>query len=97
VLASVHLTKRTVWSLSEARASLERLVGMAEDWSCLDEYLMSYVVDPSQRATVFASSFAAALELVREGEMELNQKEAFAPLYFRKRPPQPTTPDLTAE
>jgi segregation and condensation protein A len=21
--------------------------------------------------------------------MELNQKEAFAPLYFRKRPPQP--------
>ena len=74
----------------------------AEDWSCLDEYLLSYVVDPSQKATVFASSFAAALELVREGEMELHQKEAFAPLYFRKRPPQPvsdamTAPDLTAE
>jgi segregation and condensation protein A len=88
VLASVHLTKRTVWSLSEARASLERLIGLAEDWSCLDEYLLSYVVEPSQRATVLASSFAAALELVREGEMELNQKEAFAPLFFRKRPPQ---------
>jgi segregation and condensation protein A len=90
VLASVHLAKRTVWSLSEARASLERLIGLADDWSCLDEYLMSYVVEPSQRATVFASSFAAALELVREGEMELNQKEAFAPLYFRKRSPEPT-------
>src|SRR5206468_1186518 len=90
VLASVHLARRTVWSLSEARASLERLVGMAEDWSCLDELLMQYVVDPSQRATVFASSFASALELVREGEMELNQKQAFAPLYFRKRPPQPS-------
>jgi segregation and condensation protein A len=89
VLASVHLAKRSVWSLAEARASLERLIGMAdEDWGCLDEYLLTYVVDPSQRATVFASSFAAALELVREGEMELNQKEAFAPLYFRKRPPQ---------
>ena len=88
VLASVHLAKRSVWSLSEARASLERLVGMAEDWSCLDELLMQYVVDPSQRATVFASSFASALELVREGQMELNQKAAFAPLYFRKRPPQ---------
>src|ERR1700746_3432001 len=88
VLASVHLAKRTVWSLSAARASLERLIGLAEEWSCLDEYLLSYVVEPSQRATVFASSFAAALELVREGEMELNQKEAFAPLFFRKRPPQ---------
>jgi segregation and condensation protein A len=101
VLANVHLTKRTVWSLSEARASLERLIGMADDWSCLDEYLLNYVVDPSQKATVFASSFAAALELVREGEMELNQKEAFAPLYFRKRPPQASAamsaPDLSVE
>jgi segregation and condensation protein A len=85
VLATVHLAKRTVWSLSEARATLERLVGIAEEWSRLDEYLLAYVVDPSQKATVFASSFAAALELVREGTMDLNQKDAFAPLYFRKR------------
>jgi len=96
VLASVHLAKRTVWSLTEARASLERLIGMAEDWSRLDQYLMHYVVDPSQKATVFASSFAAALELVREGEVELHQKEAFAPLYFRKRPPQPASDPMTA-
>jgi segregation and condensation protein A len=51
---------------------------------------------------VFASSFAAALEMVREGEVELHQKEAFAPLYFRKRQPQPvsgamTAPELPAE
>src|SRR3982074_1432175 len=100
VLATVHLTKRTVWSLSEARASLERLIRQARDGSCLAEYLLSYVGDPSQKATVFASSFAAALELVREGAMELNQKEAFAPLYFRKRPPQAATaaaPDLSVE
>jgi segregation and condensation protein A len=102
VLATVHLAKRTVWSLTEARAALERLVGMAQDWSRLDQYLLNYVVEPSQKATVFASSFAAALELVREGELELHQKEAFSPLYFRKRPPQPvsdamTAPDLPAE
>src|SRR5712675_1561335 len=100
VLTTVHLAKRSVWSLAEARASLERLIGMAEseDWSCLDEYLLRYIVDPAQRATVLASSFAAALELVREGAMELNQKEAFAPLYFRKRSRQATgavtAPDL---
>lgn len=95
VLATVHLAKRTVWSLAEARASLERLVGVAEEWSCLDEYLTAYVLDPSQRATVFASSFAAALELVREGTMEVNQTQAFAPLYFRKRMPV-AAPDATA-
>jgi segregation and condensation protein A len=95
VLASVHLAKRTVWSLAEARASLERLIGgmtESEDWGCLDEFLLRYVAEPSQRATVFASSFAAALELVREGEMELNQKQAFAPLYFRKRAHQAEAP-----
>jgi segregation and condensation protein A len=41
---------------------------------------------------VFASSFAAALELVREGEAEVHQKEAFAPIFVRKR-----RPDLAAE
>jgi segregation and condensation protein A len=102
VLTRVHLARRTVWSLSEARASLERLVGMAEDWSRLDEYLLAYVVDPNQRATVMASSFAAALEMVREGTLDLSQKEAFAPLYFRKPPPRSAAavlvePDVPAE
>ena len=48
-----------------------------------------------------ASSFAAALELVREGEVELHQQEAFAPLYFRKRQPQTSdamaAPELPVE
>jgi segregation and condensation protein A len=34
--------------------------------------------------------------MVREGEVELHQKQAFAPLYFRKRPPQPTSDALAA-
>lgn len=92
VLASVHLAKRTVWSLAEARATLERLVGSIseqDDWGVLDDYLLRHVADPTQRATVLASSFAAALELVREGQLELNQKEAFSPIYFRKGRPQP--------
>ncbi|MGJ4953255.1 segregation and condensation protein A [Bradyrhizobium sp. HKCCYLS20291] len=104
VVTSVHMAKRTVWSLAEARASLERLVGMTEvsdDWGCLDDYLLDYVVEPAQKATVFASSFAAVLELVREGKLELNQKQAFAPLYFRKRLPNQSgamaAPDLTVE
>lgn len=98
VLTTVHLARRTVWSLKEARASLERLVGITEDWAALDEYLLAYVPDPSQRATVMASSFAAALEMVRDGTMDISQKEAFAPLYFRKALPRApmSTPDASA-
>ena len=32
VLARVRFAKRTVWSLAEARAALERLIGAAYDW-----------------------------------------------------------------
>jgi segregation and condensation protein A len=84
-LAHVRVAKRAVWSLAEAREALERLIGQSSDWARLDEFLLSYVVDPAMRATVMASSFASTLELVREGLMEVNQHAAFAPLYVRKR------------
>jgi segregation and condensation protein A len=81
----VRLPKRTVWSLAEAREAIERLIGQTADWCVLDEYLIAYMVEPSLAATVRASSFAATLELVREGRLELHQQGAFAPLYVRKR------------
>ena len=84
-LSHVRLAKRTVWSLAEARETLERLIGQSADWTRLDEYLISFVVEPSLAPTVFASSFASTLELVREGVMEVHQQAAFAPLYVRKR------------
>ena len=84
-LAHVRFAKRTVWSLGEARAALERLLGQAQDWSQLDEYLLSYLVEPAMRATVMASSFASTLEMAREGVIEIHQHEPFAPIYVRKR------------
>ncbi len=84
-LARVRFAPRTVWSLSEARDALERMVGTSLDWSRLDEYLIAYTVDPSMRATVYASSFAAVLEMVREGAVEMHQHQAFAPIFLRKR------------
>ena len=85
VLARVRFAKRTVWSLADARDALERLIGIAGDWSRLDEFLITYLVEPSMRATVFASSLAATLELVREGKVEMHQQGAFAPIFLRKR------------
>ena len=84
-LARLRYAKRNVWSLAEAREALERLIGRSDDWSRIDEFLIAYVVEPSLAATVFASTFAASLELVREGVAELHQQKAFAPLFVRKR------------
>ena len=101
VLARVRFAKRTVWSLAEARTALERLIGASSDWSRLDDYLMRYVVEPAMRRTVLASSLAATLELVREGQVEVHQQAAFGPIYLRKRsdcaPPLPESSDFANE
>jgi segregation and condensation protein A len=81
----VSMPKRTVWSLAEAREAIERLIGRSFEWGPLDRYLVEYLVEPAQRSTVLASSFAAVLEMVREGRLELHQHAAFAPLYVRAR------------
>jgi segregation and condensation protein A len=81
----VRVAKRTVWSLAEAREALERLIGQTMDWSPLDQYLVAYMTDPSTATTVLASSFAAALEMIREGRLEAHQQGAFSPLYLRRK------------
>jgi len=84
-LQTVKLPLRTVWSLKEAREVLERMIGKATDWTRLDQYLIKYLVEPDMRVTVFASSFTASLEMVREGMIEIQQKAAFEPLWLRRR------------
>jgi segregation and condensation protein A len=84
-LTQVRFAPRKVWPLQEARNILERLVGGADDWGRLDRFLFDYLVEPSMRATIFASSLAATLEMVREGHLEIHQQSAFAPIYLRKR------------
>src|SRR6185312_8573093 len=84
-MSFVRVAKRSVWSLAEARATLERMIGQSTDWTRIDEYLIAYVVEPAFAVTAMASSFASALELVREGSAEIHQKQAYAPIYMRKR------------
>ena len=87
----VHvIPRRTVWSIKEARQRLEALVGQltsdaAGQWLQLDKYLEQYLSNPDVARTAVASSFGAALEMAREGLVEISQAEPFAPIYMRKR------------
>jgi segregation and condensation protein A len=85
----MRIERQPVLSLKEARRRLERLLGISTGWMALDEHLDLFLGgnDTSmKRRTTLASSFTAMLELVREGEAELRQSQAFAPIYFRARP-----------
>ena len=80
-----QIRQRTVWSLKEARAELERLLGIACDWAPLDQLLAEFLVEPELRKTALASSFTATLEMTREGALENRQAKSFAPLLIRRR------------
>jgi segregation and condensation protein A len=83
----VHVVpRRTVWSIKEARERLEAMVGdWTSEWIELEKYLAQYLANPDIARTAVASSFGAALEMAREGLVELSQAEPFAPIYMRKR------------
>src|SRR5262245_61611765 len=82
---SWRMPPRSVWSLTEARGELERLLSIALDWAPLDHLLAEFLVDPELRRTALASSFTASLEMTREGTLEIRQAKSFAPLLVRRR------------
>jgi segregation and condensation protein A len=82
---TLHVEKRTVWSLTDAREELERLLGVACDWAPLDMLIAEFLVEPEIRRTALASSFSATLEMTREGALEIRQSKSFAPLLVRRR------------
>lgn len=79
------IKRQPVWSIKEARETLQRLLGQMDDWGTFDLWLERYLAAPELRRSVRASSFTASLELVREGVLELRQDTAFEPIYVRRR------------
>lgn len=73
---------RDVMTLDEAIERVARLVGARIEWSTIESFLPEDA-SGTYRKSALASSFVAALELARQGRVELRQKSAFAPLYLR--------------
>ncbi len=85
-----EIEKRPVWSLGEAREILQRLIGEMKDWTALDSFFLAYIPTAKERRTAIASGFAASLELVREGSLDIRQDKPFAPIYLRNSASGPT-------
>lgn len=77
------VSRRPVMTLDAAIERLERLIGTTIDWADLASMLPPDYQGELRRSAL-ASSFVAALELVRTGKIEFRQEEAFAPIYLRK-------------
>ncbi|EJZ21315.1 chromosome segregation and condensation protein A, partial [Rhizobium sp. Pop5] len=85
-VTQVTIERRNVWSLTDARELLTQMIGEIGDWTAMEHYLLRYLAAPEERVTAIASAFAASLELVREGRLEIRQDGAFQPIYMRRGP-----------
>ena len=74
---------RSVMTLEDAISRVSALLGAAIDWTRLESFLPA-TADPAFRKSALASSFVAALELARQGRLEIEQDKAFDELFVRK-------------
>ena len=80
---AVHIVhRRPVMTLEDALLRVERLLGASLRWSDIRSFLPDSP-DPEYRKSALASSFVATLELARQGKLEFEQSDPFAPLYVR--------------
>jgi segregation and condensation protein A len=73
---------RAVMALDEAILRVERMLGMAIEWTRIEAFVPASL-DVAYARSALASSFVAALELARQGRLELSQEAPFAPLEVR--------------
>ncbi len=76
----------SVFTMEEALERMRGLIGFAGDWTDISTWLPDgWGSDPQRRRSATASTFAASLELAKEGRVELRQSGAFAPVELRRK------------
>ncbi|PQV57719.1 condensin subunit ScpA [Defluviimonas denitrificans] len=76
-----------VFTMEQALDRMRGLIGFAGEWTDLSSYLPDgWSADPARRRSATAATFAASLELAKQGQIELRQGETFAPISIRRKP-----------
>ncbi|MEO9635928.1 MAG: ScpA family protein [Parasphingorhabdus sp.] len=80
---AIHIVRqRMVMTLEDALARVSLMLGEAIDWMDIRHFLPPGA-PPELRKSALASSFLATLELARQGKLELQQEDSFAPLRIK--------------
>ncbi|MDF1801272.1 ScpA family protein [Thalassovita sp.] len=80
------LDRESVFTMEQALDRLRGMIGFSGDWTDISSYLPpGWENDPVKRRSATAATFAASLELVKEGKAEIRQSGIFEPIQLRKR------------
>ena len=82
------MDRQHVMTMEQALERMRGLIGFAGDWTDIVSYLPDgWDADPQRRRSTTAATFAASLELAKEGKIEIRQGDVFAPIQIRKKVP----------
>ena len=87
VLSKMSIEPSSIFSVEAAVQRLSRLLGQTVKWQNLKEFLPIDLLDNLVARSALASTFAASLELAKEGKIEMQQSAKFGPIYVRSRQP----------
>lgn len=92
----LHVERPKAYAMEEALARLRTVIGETPNWTRLEMFLPEDWREKKMTRSAIASTFAASLELAREGQISLRQTELFGPIYLRDVTEDDLAPDLTA-
>lgn len=73
-------------TVEQALERIHRMLGQTVEWANLWEFLPEDIKDPLLRRSAMASTFAATLELAREGKARIRQSGVFGPIFISGNP-----------
>ncbi|HBT01300.1 MAG TPA: segregation/condensation protein A [Citreicella sp.] len=80
------MDRQDVFTMEQALDRMRSLLGFAGQWTDISSWLPEdWQVDPVRWRSATAATFAASLELVKEGRAEIRQTESFSPIELRRR------------
>lgn len=90
VQGSFHLAPTKLFSMEESYERMKKMLGMMPMWSEISVFLPEEWEDerPEEKtvlASAYASTFAATLEMAKQGQIEVRQDGTFGPIYLRPR------------
>jgi segregation and condensation protein A len=80
----LRIAPLNLFSMDDALRRIGEMLGQVLDWTVLRNFLPDGLDTPLQRRAAIAATFAASLELARNGRVELRQEGNFAPIYLRR-------------
>lgn len=79
------------YTIRDAVERIGRLLGVSENWERIESFLPAGMSSTLSMKSAIASTFAASLELTKQGRLKLRQDQPFGPIFVRANRPSDTT------